>query len=152
MKVKSLMVLLSLAVFGFLAPAASAGTSMVTVQSSHSYELTVANLKTAVAHGGMMVMAQVNQGKMLSMAGLSLKAEVFLVGNPTVGKMLFEQNHGVGLYVPLRVFVTEDADGKVYVSYDKPSALLDQFHNSQIDHVAAMLDKKMAGLVQMATH
>jgi len=39
-------------------------------------------------------MAEVNRGKMLSMTGLHLKATLFVVGNLTVGKQLFEQNHG----------------------------------------------------------
>ncbi len=89
---------------------------------------------------------------MLSMAGLRLKATLFLVGNPMVGKKLFEQDHGVGLYVPIRVFVTEGKDGKTYVSYDKPSVLLKQFGNSQIDMTASMLDQKLDGLARMATH
>ena len=32
-----------------------------------------------------MIMAEVNQGKMLSMTGLTLNATLFLVGSPTVG-------------------------------------------------------------------
>src|SRR5574340_381431 len=88
----------------FIVPA-SAQTGRAVVQSHKSFDQTVSALKSAVGQGGMMVMATVDQGNMLSMTGLKLKATLFLVGNPTVGKMLFEQNHGVGLYVPLRVFV-----------------------------------------------
>ncbi len=87
---------------------------------------------------------------MLSMAGLQLKAKLFLVGNPNVGKQLFEQDHAVGLYVPLRIFVFADANGKTFVEYDKPSAVLAQFGNEKIGMVAKMLDEKLAGLAQMA--
>ncbi|MGH9711838.1 MAG: DUF302 domain-containing protein [Candidatus Acidiferrales bacterium] len=152
MKVKSLLLLFGLAFAGLFTLPASAQEARVTVQSTHSYEQTIEKVKAAVGQGGMMVMAQVDQGNMLSMAGLKLKSELFLVGNPTVGKQLFEQDHGVGLYVPLRVFVTEDSNGKVYVSYDKPSSVLKQFNNQKIDMVAGMLDQKIEGLVQMATH
>ena len=100
----------------------------------------------------MMVMAEVNQGKMLSMTGLSLKATLFVIGNPTVGKQLFEQDRGVGLYVPLRVFVYADASGRTFVSYDRPSALLGQFQNEKIGMVAQMLDQKLDGLANMAAH
>jgi uncharacterized protein (DUF302 family) len=151
-KVKSLLLLFGLAFAGLFPLSASAQEARVTVESTHSYEQTTDKLKGAVGQGGMMVMAQVDQGNMLSMAGLKLKAQLFLVGNPTVGKQLFEQDHGVGLYVPLRVFVTEGSDGKVYVSYDKPSSLLKQFNNQKIDMVAGMLDQKLEGLAQMATH
>src|SRR6516164_6667950 len=94
----------------------------VTVASDKSFEQVTSAVKSLVAKNGMMVMAEVNQGKMLSMTGLSLKATLFVVGNPTVGKQLFQQDHGVGLYVPLRVFVYADASGKTFVSYDRPSA------------------------------
>ena len=97
-------------------------------------------------------MAEVNRGKMLSMTGLHLKATLFVVGDLTVGKQLFEQDHGGGLYVPLRVFVYADASGKTFVSYDRPSALLGQFQNEKIAMVAQILDQKLEGLANMAAH
>lgn len=152
MKLKFSFLALGLAAASVFAGTASAQEERVTVESTKSYEQTIEKVKAVVAQGGMMVMAQVDQGNMLSMAGLKLKATVFLVGNPTVGKKLFEQDHGVGLYVPIRVFVTEAKDGKTYLSYDKPSASLKQFNNSEISAVAGMLDQKLQGLAQMATH
>lgn len=152
MKMKFLFLALGLAFAGAFAGTSSAQETRVTVESTKSYEQTIDKLKAAVGQGGMMVMAQVDQGNMLSMAGLKLKATLFLVGNPTVGKQLFEQDHGVGLYIPLRVFVTEGQDGKTYLSYDKPSALLKQFNNQKIDMVGGMLDQKIQGLAEMATH
>ncbi len=133
------------------AGAAVAQTGRVTVESHKSFNQTVSALKSSVSGGGMMIMATVNQGNMLSMTGLPLKAELFLVGNPTVGKMLFGQSHGVGLYVPLRVFVYQGKNGKTYVSYDRPTSLLKQFHNPMINHTAQMLDQKLHDLVGMVT-
>src|SRR5260370_22201764 len=89
----------------FAASNTSLSGDRVTICSDKSFEDVSSAVKSLVAKNGMMVMAEVNQGKMLSMTGLSLKATLFVVGNPTVGKQLFEQDHGVGLYVPLRVFV-----------------------------------------------
>jgi uncharacterized protein (DUF302 family) len=128
----------------------SFSTDQVTVASNKSFEQVSEAVKALVAKNGMMVMAEVNQGKMLSMTGLSLNATLYLVGNPTVGKQLFEQNHSVGLYVPLRVFVYSDQNGKTYVSYDKPSTLLAQFHNEKISMIGQMLDQKLDGLATMA--
>lgn len=122
----------------------------VTVPSNRSFDQVVDALKSQVAKNGMMVMAEVDQGKMLSMTGLSLKATLFLVGNPTVGKQIFEQEHGVGLYVPLRVFVFTDANGRTFLEYDKPSSLLGQYKNQKVTMVAEMLDKKLEGLAAMA--
>ena len=130
--------------------AADAPEARVKIASAKSFEQVSDALKSLVAKNGMMVMAQVDQGKMLSMTGLSLKATLFLVGNPTVGKQLFEQDHGVGLYVPLRISVYTDTDGKTYVEYDKPTALLGQFKNEKVTMIAQMLDEKISGLATMA--
>jgi uncharacterized protein (DUF302 family) len=136
----------------FAASSATFSGDRVTVESDKSFEEVTKAVKSLVAKNGMMVMAEVNQGKMLSMTGLSLKATLFIVGNPTVGKQLFEQDHAVGLYVPLRVFVYADPAGKTFVSYDKPSAILSQFQNEKIGMVAQMLDQKLEGLANMAAH
>ena len=122
----------------------------VTVQSGKSFEEVTKALTSMVAKNGMMVMADVDQGNMLSMTGLKLKAHLYLIGNPTVGKQLFEQNHSVGLYVPLRVFVYTDADNKTFIEYDKPSAMLSQFREKKIGMVAQMLDQKIGTLAAMA--
>ncbi len=135
----------------FAAPAESSFTGgQVTVSSNKSFEQVSDAIRSLVAKNGMMVMAEVNQGKMLSMTGLSLNATLYLIGNPTVGKQLFEQTHGVGLYIPLRVFVFSGKDGKTYISYDKPSTLLAQFHNEKVSMIARMLDQKLEGLASMA--
>jgi uncharacterized protein (DUF302 family) len=122
----------------------------IEVQSGKSFEDVTDAIGKLVSKNGMMVMAEVDQGKMLSMTGLQLKAKLFLVGNPTVGKKLFEENHGVGLYVPLRIFVYNDANGKTFVAYDKPSSVLSQFDNAEVGMVAQMLDEKLDGLASMA--
>lgn len=143
---------LALAVVLAVASPALAQDARVTVLSQKSFDQTVNQVKSNVSQGGMMIMATVDQGNMLSMTGLKLRATLFLVGNPMVGKKLFEQDHAVGLYVPLRVFVYEGRDGKTYLSYDKPSVLLGQFKNEEISKTAAMLDQKLEGLAQMSTH
>lgn len=147
-----LVLLLAVTVVAAFAVPTFAQDARVTVPSQKSFDQTVNQLKSNVSQGGMMIMATVDQGNMLSMTGLRLHATLFLVGNPTVGKMLFEQDHAVGLYVPLRVFVYEGTDGKTYLSYDKPSALLAKFNNADINKTASMLDQKLEGLAQMSTH
>jgi uncharacterized protein (DUF302 family) len=70
-KVKSLLLLFGLVFAGLFARPASAQEARVTVESTHSYEQTINKLKGVVSQGGMMVMGTVDQGNMLSMAGLT---------------------------------------------------------------------------------
>lgn len=131
---------------------ALAQDTIVKIQSQHSFDQTVSQVQSATSQNGLMVMGHLNQGQMLSMTGLQLKAESFLVGNPNVGKKLFTADHAVGLFVPVRIFVYEDSDGHTYVSYAKPSAALGQLNNSQVSMIAQMLDQKVQSIAQAATH
>lgn len=125
------------------------GTRVI-VESGKSFDEVTKAVKNLVAKNGMMVLAEVDHGKVLSMTGMKLNARLFLVGNPMVGKQLFEQSHAVGLYIPIRVAVFTDASGKTFVEYDKPSSLLSQFSDEKIGMVAKMLDEKIGGLANMA--
>lgn len=102
--VAGLALTLTAALLGAARPtSAQSAEARVVITSAKSFEQVSRAGKSLVAKNGMMVMAEVDQGKMLSMTGLKLKSTLFLVGNPTVGKQLFEQDQAVGLYMPLRV-------------------------------------------------
>lgn len=121
---------------------------VVTVQSKASFDKTVESLRKMVGQNDMMVLSEINHGKILSMTGLKLNGISLFVGNPTIGKKLFTVNKGVGLAVPIRVNVFEDNDGKTYV---KPSSQLASFNNKQINMMAQELDKKLAMLTSMVS-
>lgn len=121
----------------------------VSVPSNKSYEQTVEAFKMAISKGGMMVMSAVDQGNMLKMTGLNMQGTLFLVGNPNVGKQVFEKDPAAGLYLPLRVYIYQSPAGKTFLSYDKPSAVLKQFNNGTIDQTASMLDQKLDVLTHM---
>jgi uncharacterized protein (DUF302 family) len=134
---------------GVTSISAFAQEARVSIPSSKSFEQTVDAFKMAVSKGGMMVMSTVDQGNMLKMTGLDMKGTLFLVGNPNVGKQVFEHNPAAGLYLPLRVYIYQGSDSKTYLSYDKPSVVLKGFNNSSIDQTAGMLDQKLDMLTHM---
>lgn len=123
--------------------------SIVQVQAPGSVAQVVAKLKKMVGRNGMMVMGNLDQGKVLSMTGLHVQSETLFVGNPEVGKRLFSANPGVGLVVPVRVNVYQNAGGRTVVSYLPPSVLLEDYGNPAIDKVAQMLDAKLHKMVSM---
>ena len=121
----------------------------VEVVAKGTFDQTVDQLKKMVAKEGMMVLSELNQGKILAMTGLKIKAVSLFIGNPKVGKKLFNANPGVGLALPIRVYIFQDGKGKTIVSYMKPSQQLEQFNNKQVDMVAKKLDQKLEMLTQM---
>ncbi len=130
-------------------PVYAQGNGLVTVQSKMPFEQTVNHLKKGVAKNGMMVMSEINQGKMLAMTGIKLNAVSLFVGNPTVGNKLFSADRAVGFVVPIRVNVYNDANGNTYINYVKPSAQLSVLNNKKVDMIANMLDQKLQMLTGM---
>lgn len=131
---------------------AMAQNSIVTVKSQHDFTQTVSNIKTAASQNGMMVMAHLDQGHVLSMTGLHVNGQSFFVGNPNVGKKLFDADPAVGLFLPPRIFVYQGKDGQTYVSYEKPSAEAAQMNNQKVSMGATMIDMKLDKIAHAAAN
>lgn len=123
----------------------------VAVMSSANVTDTVAKLKKMVADNGMMIMGELNQGRMLSMTGLKVDSETIFVGNPNVGKSAFTADAGVGIVLPIRinVHVCPEMPKMSVVRYIPPSKLLAEFDNPEVANIAKMLDDKLSKMVGM---
>lgn len=127
----------------------AAETGPVTVQSKQSFDNTISEIRKLVKQNGMMVLSEINQGKILSMTGISINAVSLFVGNPQLGNKLFSADRGVGIAVPVRLNIYKGEDGKTYINYVKPSDQLASFTNENIQKIAQNLDKKLAMLTGM---
>lgn len=142
---KTVLTLIAVALFSFQQVNAQ---KLVTIKSTKSYHSTVDGIKKGVADAGMMVLAEINHGKILSMTGLSLNAQSIFVGNPNVGKEAFTDNKSVGLAIPLRVNVYEE-NGVTYINYFTPSSELGNFKGEKVKMIGQEMDKKIAMLTGM---
>jgi uncharacterized protein (DUF302 family) len=149
----SMFFLLALLLFAFShdVRAVTVGINPVEVISSQSFDQTVDKVKTLIAKNDMMVMGEINQGKMLSMTGLKLNGISLIVGNPMVGKKVFSTEPAAGLAIPIRLYIFENRDHKVIISYYKPSELLSQYHDHEVNMIGTMLDQKLEKLTTMAS-
>ncbi|GAC1310245.1 MAG: hypothetical protein NVSMB24_27090 [Mucilaginibacter sp.] len=105
-------------------------------------------IKKSVAGSGMMVLNEINHGKILSMTGLSIKAESVFIGNPNVGKDAFSDNPAVGLAIPIRLNIYEES-GATYVNYFTPSSELGAFKGAKLKMIGQEMDKKLKMLTGM---
>jgi len=125
------------------------GTNLVTVQSGKSFEQTIETVRKLVSKNDMMVMTEINQGKILSMTGLQFNGTSLFIGSPAIGNKLFSADRGVGAAVPVRVNIYEAKDGNTYINYVKPSQQLAPFQNEQIQEIGKKLDQKLQKLTSM---
>ncbi len=150
-KKRTLLFTLAILMAGFMLPlqqAQSQDNGLVNVTVNGTFDGTVGKFKKMVAKNGMMILGEINQGKILSMTGLKMNAVSLFIGNPTIGKKLFTANRGVGVAVPLRVSIYEQA-GKVHVSYIKPSKQFAPFQNKQITMIGQKMEETLAKLTGM---
>jgi uncharacterized protein (DUF302 family) len=113
-------------------------------------EAAKAKIAAMAGSSGFMLFGTQDHGALLRLAGQRRKAIQYVVGNPLIALQMTQHDIRASLYAPLRVLVYENENGKTCVEYDKPSSLFGQFGNTEIDVVAAMLDRKLEALVETA--
>jgi uncharacterized protein (DUF302 family) len=117
---------------------------MVHLNSPHSVTETLARLETIVHSKGIAVLARIDHSGDAARAGLQMHPTKLLIfGNAKSGTPLMIASPTVAIDLPLKALVWEDADGKVWLSYNSP-AYLKQRHGVPDD-----LLQNIAGIVQI---
>ena len=92
--------------------------------SSHGPKETMDRLIAAVTSRGMTVLARIDHAAAAVKAGMELRpTEVVLFGNPRTGTPLMQVAQTIGIDLPLKALVWQDADGKTWFAYNDPKWL-----------------------------
>lgn len=114
---------------------------LVHVVSSHSVPETLNKLQTTIEARGLKIFALIDHSGEAEEAGLSMRATQLLIfGSPKAGTPLMIAAPTLAIDLPLKALVWEDADGKVWASYNSPD-YLQQRHG-----IPADLVKNIAGV------
>jgi uncharacterized protein (DUF302 family) len=133
-------------------PSDLADAELVTLPSAHGASETIVRLKSLLAHKGIAVFAHIDHAAAAQKVGLSLRpTQVLIFGNPQAGTPLMQSQQTIGLDLPLRVLVWEDAAGKVWLTYRRVESLARQHHVAGHDEAVKSLDAGLAGLARAAT-
>ena len=91
-------------------------------------------------------------GRVATLGGSPMKAKLFVLGNPlTARKLLAAGGPEVGLYLPTKMLVHEDADGVTHVSYDRFAPVMAPYGIEALDTVAGVIDGVLESLAAAAT-
>lgn len=113
---------------------------IITRQSSHSVEETVAKLEAMLREKGIKLFAIVDHSGEAASAGLKMPPTKLLIfGNPKGGTPLMLAAPSTALDLPLKILVAEDAEGKVWLSWNDPAYLQERhgFPKELITNIAA---------------
>ncbi len=96
-----------------------------TIASAHSVEETIAKLRALLKAKQIAEFALIDHSGEAAKVGLTMPAtRVLIFGNPKAGTPLMLAAPSVAIDLPLKLLVREDADGRVWISYWLPQALL----------------------------
>jgi uncharacterized protein (DUF302 family) len=98
---------------------------LVTLQSAHSVEETMAKIRALLAAKQIREFALIDHSGEAAKVGLAMpKTQVLIFGNPKGGTPLMLAAPSVAIDLPLKLLVHEDTEGQVWISYWSAQALL----------------------------
>jgi uncharacterized protein (DUF302 family) len=123
-----------------------------TVESAFGPEETMSRLEAQIQGHGMTVFARVNHAALAAEAGLALRpTELMIFGNPRGGTPLMQANQTIGIDLPLKALVWQDASGKTWLSYNEPGWLAKRHAVAGAERVVATLGLALSTLAAKAT-
>ena len=98
-----------------------ASEGLASRQSRHGPQETMSRLEAAVTAEGMTVFAHVDHAAGAAAAGLTLRpTDLLIFGNARGGTPLMQAVQTIGLDLPLRILVWQDAAGQTWLAWNDP--------------------------------
>src|SRR5712672_3498817 len=132
---------------------AMAAQGLTTIPSSCGPQDTMNRLEAAVRAKGMTVFARIDHAAGAVEAGLSLRpTEVLIFGNAKAGTPLMQSVQTIGIDLPLKALVWQDASGDTWLSYNDP-AWLAQRHGlgDEMEATVKMITAALNAVTKAAT-
>ena len=105
-------------------PGARGAQGLIEITSPHDVPTTVARLKEAVRAAGFKILATLDHARAAEGAGLELRPEKLLIfGKPKAGTLLMQSSPTIGIDLPMKYLVWEDAAGQTHLAWNDPAWL-----------------------------
>ena len=115
---------------------AFADNGLVKTQSHSDVSSTASRLVTLLENKGMTIFATIDHSDAANKIGATLRpTQLVIFGNPKIGSKLMQCQQSIGIDLPQKMLISEDQDGKVWISYNQPHYLAQRHHLSGCDNV-----------------
>ncbi len=129
-------------------PVVHATDGLIASKSPHSAADTMSRLESVVTERGFTVFARVDHAAGAANVGKSLRPTTLLIfGNPKGGTPFMECAQSVGIDLPLKALVWEDALGEVWLGYNEP-AFIARRHGVADCPVVGKIDAALTAIVK----
>jgi uncharacterized protein (DUF302 family) len=137
-------IVLSLPSFGWGAE------GLISLKNSHDVKATMDRLEKLVKEKGLTIFARVDHAAGAAKIGKRLRpTELLIFGNPQGGTPFMECQQTVGIDLPLKALIWEDASGQVWLAYNDLQFLAER-HGVARCPVVENLKKAVGGFAQQA--
>src|SRR5215472_12534945 len=100
---------------------AMAADGLITIKSAFGPEETMSRLESEVRAKGMTVFAHIDHAAGAAAVGLPLRpTDLLIFGNAKAGTPLMQAAQAIGIDLPLKALVWQDASGTTWLSYNDP--------------------------------
>jgi uncharacterized protein (DUF302 family) len=132
---------------------AMAEDGLITIPSSSGPEDTMNRLEAEVRSRGLTVFAHVDHAAGASEVGLALRpTDLLIFGNAKGGTPLMQSVQTIGIDLPLKALVWQDAAGDTWLSYNDPGWLVKRHGpGHEIDATVTALTAALGALAKVAT-
>jgi len=135
-----------------VAPARAQTEAMRVLPSPHRFDVLVERVEQAVERHGLGVVARASASRGAAARGVKIpgNAVIMVFRNDYAVRML-QASAAAGIEAPLRLYLTENADGTATLSYRLPSAVFRPYRHGELDRLASELDGIFARIAADAT-
>jgi uncharacterized protein (DUF302 family) len=105
------------------------------------------NIAGVAGPEGFMALSRLDHGALMSLHGQPTQAIQYLVVNPVIARQMVSADTTATLYAPFTVAIHADELG-THISYTTPSSLLGSLGSTDINEVAADLDRRIDITIQ----
>jgi uncharacterized protein (DUF302 family) len=118
---------------GWIMRSSVGGKGIIDVPSRHSVDETAVKLRAILEAKGVTLFALVDHSGEAEKAGMKMRPTKLLIfGSPKAGTPIMLAAPSIAIDLPLKILAWEDAEGKVWVSYNSPDYLRER-HNVPVD-------------------
>jgi uncharacterized protein (DUF302 family) len=128
-----------------------ASDGLVKYESHYSVKETADRFERIAKSKGLTLFARIDHRKNASGVSLQLRpTEVIIFGNPKVGTPLMMCAQDVAIDLPQKVMVSEDANNRVWLTYNNPSYLMTRHKIKGCDEVIKKIAQVLSKLSKAA--
>ena len=121
-------------------------------QSRFGPKETMDRLEVEIKARGLNVFARSNHAALAAEAGLTLRpTDVIFLGNPRGGTPLMQATQTIGIDLPLKALVWQDASRNTWLSYNEPEWLARRHSVIGADRVVALMGQVLNVIATKAT-